>query len=76
MDGELLKGVAVVFALVLILGGAGLLFLKTVRMVLQHRASKMDLQMEVLLKLVEQGTPLPPGLRPGRLPLRPALLGG
>jgi hypothetical protein len=62
MNGEIIKGMAVVVALTFILGGAGLLFLKTVRMVLQHRASKLALQLEVLLKLVEQDAPVPPEL--------------
>jgi hypothetical protein len=62
MNNDLIKGVVAIAALLVIIFVLSYFFLKVVRMILQHRTDRHTAQMEVLLKLAEQGTPIPADL--------------
>jgi hypothetical protein len=59
MNSEVLKGTIAVVGLLVIIFVFCFLFLKVLRMVLQHRANRDTAQIQVLMKLADQGVPIP-----------------
>jgi O-antigen ligase len=59
MNNEVLKGTIAILGLIVIIFVFCFLFLKVLRMVLQHRANRDAAQIQVLMKLADQGAPIP-----------------
>nr|WP_314861943.1 DUF6249 domain-containing protein [uncultured Undibacterium sp.] len=59
MNSEVLKGTITIMGLVVIIFVFCFLFLKVLRLVLQHRANRDAAQIQVLMKLADQGAPIP-----------------